>query len=78
MVPFGPRLVLRTSCKPLAALIFTASAWAALATSALGFNALIADIFDFARAWTIAAPPRSKAQHKLRAIEGSINTYKRL
>lgn len=44
-VPFGPRLDLRTSWRPLAALIFTANACAALATSAFGFNDFIADIF---------------------------------
>ena len=42
IVPFGPRFVLKTSCNPLAALVLIARAWAALATSALGFNALIA------------------------------------
>lgn len=47
MVPFGPKFVFRTSCNPLAAVIFTCKAAAALATSALGFNVLIADIFRF-------------------------------
>lgn len=44
MVPLGPRLVLSTSCSPLAAVIFTWRAWAALATSALGFKDLTAAI----------------------------------
>ena len=45
IVPLGPRLVLRTSCKPLAALTFIRSASDLLRTSALGFNTL-RDIFD--------------------------------
>ena len=44
MVPLGPRLVFRTSCRPLAAEMFTCSAWAALATSAFGFSDLTADM----------------------------------
>ena len=44
MVPLGPRLVFRTSCRPLAAEMFTCSAWAALATSAFGLSDLTADI----------------------------------
>ena len=44
MVPLGPRLVFRTSCRPLAAEMFTCSAWAALATSALGLSDLTADM----------------------------------
>ena len=44
MVPFGPRLVLRTSCNPLAPLMFSCSAWAALATSAFGFSDFTAAI----------------------------------
>ena len=46
MVPFGPRLVLRTSWSPLAALIFTAKACEALATSAFGFRDLMADMLE--------------------------------
>ena len=46
MVPLGPRFDLRTSCRPLAALVLMAKAWAALATSALGFNAFTADMFS--------------------------------
>lgn len=38
MVPLGPRLVRSTSCSPRAALMFTASAACARATSALGFS----------------------------------------
>jgi hypothetical protein len=38
IVPLGPRLDLRTSCKPLAALMFMWSAADLLRTSALGFN----------------------------------------
>lgn len=44
MVPLGPRLVLRTSCKPLAALMFMCSAADLLSTSAFGFRTL-SDIF---------------------------------
>ena len=44
MVPLGPRLVFRTSCRPLAAEMFTCSAWAALATSAFGLSDLTADM----------------------------------
>ena len=44
MVPLGPRLVLKTSCRPLAAVILTCSAWAALATSAFGFRDFTAAI----------------------------------
>mgnify|MGYP005983869207 FL=1 len=43
-VPLGPRFDFITSWMPLAAEILTARAWAALATSALGFNKLIAII----------------------------------
>ena len=49
IVPFGPRLLLKTSCKPFAALMFIAKACAALATSAFGFNDFTADIFSGAR-----------------------------
>ena len=45
IVPFGPRFVLRTFCSPIAALVFTCNAAAALAISAFGFNACMADIF---------------------------------
>ena len=44
MVPLGPRLDLRTSCKPLAALMFIWSAADLFSTSAFGFSTLI-DIF---------------------------------
>lgn len=44
MVPLGPRLVFKTSCRPLAAEMFTCSAWAALATSAFGLSDLTADM----------------------------------
>lgn len=44
MVPLGPRLVLRTSIKPLAALMFMCSAADLLSTSAFGFSTL-SDIF---------------------------------
>lgn len=44
MVPFGPRLLLRTSWSPRAALMLTARAAWALATSALGFSAFTADM----------------------------------
>lgn len=44
MVPFGPRLLLSTSCSPRAALMLTARAAWALATSALGFRAFTAAI----------------------------------
>ena len=46
-VPFGPRFDLRTSCSPLAALMLTASAWAALATSAFGLSDFTADMFVY-------------------------------
>lgn len=42
MVPLGPKLVLRTSCRPRAALMFTASAAWARATSAFGFRVFTA------------------------------------
>lgn len=42
MVPLGPRLVLSTSCSPRAALMLTASAAWARATSALGLSAFTA------------------------------------
>lgn len=44
MVPLGPRLVFRTSCKPLAALIFMCRAADLLSTSAFGFRTRM-DIF---------------------------------
>lgn len=44
MVPLGPRLLLRTSCKPLAALMFMCKAADLLRTSAFGFSTRI-DIF---------------------------------
>lgn len=47
IVPFGPRLVLITSCKPLDAEILMANACAARANSAFGFNKLIDDIIFF-------------------------------
>lgn len=43
-VPFGPKFDFRTSWRPLAALIFTAKACEALATSAFGLSVLIADM----------------------------------
>lgn len=46
MVPLGPRLVLRTSCKPLAALMFMCRAADLFSTSAFGFNTR-RDIFFF-------------------------------
>lgn len=46
MVPLGPRFVLRTSWMPLAPEILMARACCALATSALGFNVLIAAIAE--------------------------------
>lgn len=45
IVPFGPKLVFITSCKPFDAEILMANAWAARAVSAFGFNKLIEDIF---------------------------------
>ena len=44
MVPFGPKLLDSTSCRPRAALVFSCSARAARATSAFGFSVSIADI----------------------------------
>lgn len=44
IVPFGPRLLFSTSWSPRAALMFTARAAWARATSAFGFSALTADI----------------------------------
>ena len=61
MVPFGPRLLLRTSWSPLAAEILTDSAWAALATSALGLSDLIADMLNLVwlvRTLANEAPPK--------------------
>lgn len=45
IVPLGPKFVFITSCKPFEAEILIASAWAARAVSAFGFNKLIDDIF---------------------------------
>ena len=42
IVPFGPKFVRKTSCRPLAALMLMASACVDLATSALGFKDFIA------------------------------------
>lgn len=47
IVPLGPKFDFITSEIPFAAVILTAKAWAALATSAFGFNKLIAIFFDF-------------------------------
>jgi len=47
MVPLGPKLVLRTSWRPLAALIFTAKAWAFLIISALALTIYRELIFRF-------------------------------
>lgn len=44
-VPLGPKFDFITSWIPLAAEIFMAKAWEALATSALGFNKLMAIFF---------------------------------
>lgn len=38
MVPLGPRLVFKTSCNPLPALMFTPKAYAFLKMSALAFT----------------------------------------
>lgn len=46
MVPLGPKLVFITSWMPFAPTIFTPNAWAALTTSAFGFNKLIADMIQ--------------------------------
>ena len=44
MVPFGPRLLLNTSCNPSAALMVSCNACPLLATSALGLaNCIAAD-----------------------------------
>lgn len=51
MVPFGPRLVFITSCKPFDADILMANACAARANSAFGFNKLIDDIFFFQKSF---------------------------
>lgn len=48
MVPLGPKLVLSTSCSPRAALMLTANAAWARATSALGFRVFTAAIVDLA------------------------------
>ncbi len=45
IVPFGPRLLFRISCRPLAAEMLIASECDALAISAFGFSIDIADIF---------------------------------
>lgn len=44
MVPLGPRFVLKTSCRPFAALMLIANACVDRATSALGLSDFIADI----------------------------------
>ena len=46
MVPFGPKLLFRISCKPLAADMFMAREWEARAISAFGFRMDMADIFS--------------------------------
>ena len=46
LVPLGPKLVLSTSCSPRAALMLTANAAWARATSALGFSVFMAAIAD--------------------------------
>ena len=64
MVPLGPRLDLRTSCKPLAALMFIWSAADLFSTSAFGFSTLI-DIF----------PPLSlSVSHKQTKCESQLST----
>lgn len=45
MVPFGPRFVFITSCRPLAPEMLMASACDARANSAFGFSRLIEDMF---------------------------------
>ena len=59
IVPFGPRFVFSTSCSPFAALMFIWSAWAALATSALGFTTLMADM-SFSFLHSIRLPKKQK------------------
>ncbi|KAK2498974.1 hypothetical protein MC885_015421 [Smutsia gigantea] len=49
MVPLGPKLVLSTSCSPRAAVMLTANAAWARATSALGFRVFTAAIADPAK-----------------------------
>lgn len=63
MVPLGPRLVFRTSCRPLAALMFMCKAADLLRTCAFGFNTR-KDIFETSRqrSWTI---PRGRAWSEL-------------
>lgn len=63
MVPFGPRLLFRTSWSPRAALMFTAKAAWALATSAFGLSAFTAAIV----LWEdrIAAPQRKSGRFQM-------------
>lgn len=72
MVPLGPRLVLRTSCRPLAPLIFNCRAWAALATSALGFSDFTAAISVYTCVECACASSAADIEYslvKLRKIE---------
>lgn len=64
MVPFGPRLLLSTSCSPRAALMLTARAAWALATSALGFRAFTAAI----------AQHNQRSTSKVKSIAGREST----
>ena len=47
MVPFGPKLLFKISCKPLAAEMLIANECEARAISALGLSTDMADIFLF-------------------------------
>lgn len=72
MVPLGPKLVLSTSCNPRAALILTANAAWARATSALGFRVFTAAIADLAEENESRREDGSKpAQRGLEALSGS-------
>lgn len=55
MVPLGPKLVLRTSWSPLAAVMFKCNAAADLATSALGLSAFTAAILGLSNAFSFSS-----------------------
>mmetsp|Transcript_46084 Transcript_46084/g.150924 ORF Transcript_46084/g.150924 Transcript_46084/m.150924 type:complete len:252 (-) Transcript_46084:8-763(-) len=50
-VPLGPRLLLSTSCRPRAALMFISDAWPDLSTSAFGLSCWVAAIDRSSSCW---------------------------
>lgn len=75
MVPLGPKLVLSTSCSPRAALMLTANAAWARATSALGFRvftAAIADSEDYQSRREDASEPPQRGPEALSGSSGKV------